>query len=145
MTNQEQSMQYSYGNKENIMKSLAEETKRQRAMYPEIFYKLEPFICSTCDAIDATGVMPTQEELDNITDGIYDDFNNMYPELADYMTASDRQNDTPEAVTTQFVYGGGYRSGRFRNYRRRGLGRDLISLLLLSRLFGRRRNQYPYY
>jgi hypothetical protein len=144
VTNREQSMQYSYGNEENIMKSLAEETKRQRAMYPEIFYKLEPFICSTCDAIDATGVMPTQEELDNITDGIYDDFRSMYPELADYMAASDRQSDMPEAVTTQFVYGG-YGPGRFRGFRRRGLARDLISLLLLSRLFGRRRYPFPYY
>lgn len=144
MTNQEQSMQYSYGNEANIMKSLAEETKRQRAMYPEIFYKLEPFICATCDSIDAAGVMPTQEELDNIADGIYEDFNNMYPDLAEYMAANNRQNDMQDAVPTQFVYGG-FRPGRFQRFRRRGLARDLISLLLLSRLFGRRRYPYPYY
>lgn len=136
---QELNMQYLSGNEGNIMNSLAEETRKQRSMYPEIFYKLEPFICSTCDAIDAIGIMPTQEELDKITDDIYEDFRNMHPDLAEYMSANDGRNDMQEAVPTQVFIGGGFRPGRFRGFRRRGLGRDLISLLLLSRLFGRRR------
>lgn len=124
---------------ENSAKSLVEETKKHRAMYPEIHYKLEPFISNTCDAIESSGVMPSQQDVDDITDGIYDDFCKMYPDMANYMKAND---DYDEAVTTQFVLGG-YGGGRRGGFRRRGIGRDLISALLLARLFGRR--PYPLY
>jgi hypothetical protein len=124
------------------MKSLIEEAKKHRAMYPEIHYKLEPFISNTCDAIESTGMMPSQDEMDDITDGIYDDFLKVNPDLANYMKANDN-DDMPEAVQTQFLFGG-YRPGRYGGFRRRGLGRDLISALLLARLFGRRNPYYPY-
>lgn len=127
---------------ESNVKSIIEETKKHRAMYPEIQYKLEPFISSTCDAIESSGVMPTEEEMDNITDGIFDDFCNTYPDMANYMKANDNDTDMPEAVPTQF-FGGGFRPGGFRRFRRRGLGRDLIRALLLARLFGRRR--FPFF
>jgi hypothetical protein len=150
MAQQELNMSYLPGNEGNMMniasnnavKSLAEETKQQRALYPEIHYKLEPFISSTCDAIESSGVMPTEEELDDITDGVFDDFCKVYPDMADYMRANDNENDLPEAVPTQ-IFGGGFRPGRFRRFRRRGLGRDLIRALILARLFGRRR--FPFF
>ena len=131
-------------------KSLTEETRKYRAMYPEIHYRLEPFISTTCDKIESSGVMPSQQELDDITDDIYDDFCAMYPDMADYMGANDRKDSMPEAVPAQVIIGG--RPGRYNPYRRRNLGRDLISSLLLSRIFGRRPYNpyyrpypYPYY
>ncbi len=128
------------------IKSLPEITKTQRALYPEVLYKLEPFIASTCDAIRSAGIMPNQQEIDDITDEILDDFLKMHPEMERYMNARDNENDMPEAVPAQ-VFPGGFRPGpgRFRRFRRRGLGRDLITFLLLQQLFGRRYPYLPYY
>ncbi len=74
-------------------KSLAEITKTQRALYPEVLYKLEPFISSTCDAIRSAGVMPNQQEIDDITDEVLDDFLKMHPDMERYMNANDNEND----------------------------------------------------
>ncbi len=140
---------YVPANRDNMMpaesnvKPFIEQTKKHGAVYPEIYYKLEPFISSTCDVIESSGVMPTEEEMDDITDVIFDDFCNTYPDMANYMKANDNDNDMPEAVPTQIFFGGGFRPGRFRRFRRRGLGRDLVRFLLLSRLFGRRR--FPFF
>jgi hypothetical protein len=139
-------MPYMQGNQSNLMpsenklRSIMDETKEHRAMYPELFYKLEPFISSTCDAIEMSGVMPTQQEMDNITDDILEEFCNTYPDMANYLRANenDNSNEMPEAIPTQF-FGGGFRPDRFRRFRRRGLARDIIRALLLTRLFGRRR------
>ena len=141
-------LQYLPSENENMMnapnmKSLVEETKKHRAMYPEIHYKLEPFISMTCDAIEATGMMPSQDEMDDITDGIYDDFCRMHPDMANYMKANENDNDPPEAVPTQMFLGRGFRPERFGGFRRRGIGRDLILALLLGRLF-RRRRRHPW-
>lgn len=131
---------------EATLKNPVEEARRHRAMFPDIYFKLEPFIASTCEAIESSGVMPTQQEMDSIIDEIFDDFCNMHPDMANYMRSNDSDNSLPEAVPTQVFFG---RPGRFRGFRRRGLGRDLIALLLLERLFRRRRpfhtfNPYPY-
>lgn len=144
---------YIPGNQNNMMpaesnvKSIIEETKKHRAMYPEIHYKLEPFISLTCDAIESSGVMPTEEEMDEITDGVFEDFCRVHPDMANYMKANENDDDMPEAVPTQIFGGGfrpgGFRPGGFRHFRRRGLGRDLIRALLLSQLFGRRR--FPFF
>ena len=152
MAHQEnESIAYMQGKQPNMVtyspstaRSLTEETRRQRALYPEIHYKLEPFISNTCDIIESSGVMPSQQELDEITDNIYDEFCQMYPDMENYMKANDSDNDMPEAIPAQFAYGGRYRPGRGR-FRRRGIGRDLISALLLARLFGGRRPYYPSY
>ncbi len=131
---------------ESNVKSIMDETREYRAMYPEIYYKLEPFLSTTCDIIESSGIMPTQQEMDDITDGIFEDFCNTYPDMANYMRANDNYDgdEMPEAVPTQ-IFGGGFRPGRFRRFRRRGLGRDLIRSLLLARLFGRRRPFFPFF
>lgn len=124
-------------------KSLVEETKTHRALYPELHFKLKPFISATCDAIDAAGKMPSQQELDDITDDIHDEFCKMHPDMANYMNAGDNGNDQPEAVQT-IIFDGFRRGGYGRGFRRRGLARDLIGGLLLSELLGRG-HRYPYY
>lgn len=104
------------------------------AAYPEIFYKLMPFIMLTVDLIFSSGMMPTQQQLDEITDGIFDDFCTMYPDMASYMGASDAVPAFAADMPFRGGYIGGYRpSNRFR---RGGLGRDLINVWLLSQLFG---------
>jgi hypothetical protein len=123
--------------------TLVAEAKKHRALYPEIHYKLKPFISVTCDAIQASGVNPSAEEMDEITDNIYEDFCKVHPEMENYMKAGTESNDTPEAVQTigfggRYGYGYGY---GYPGFRRRGLGRDLIGSLLLGELTGR---GYPY-
>jgi hypothetical protein len=126
------------------MKSLVEETKKHRAMYPEIHYKLHPFVCVTCDAIEATGRMPSQEEFDDITDNIYDEFCKMHPEMENYMKSGNKDDDPPEAVTAFDGFGRGIGRGFGFGPRRRGIGRDLVGALLLAELLGRRRSYFPY-
>lgn len=121
-----------------------------RSVYPEIYYKLTPFVSMTCDLIFSYNMMPTQEKLEEMSDGIYDDFCKMYPDMCDYMGKSADRSDDPAAFRSVFRDsgfggfrgdggfrgGGGYGSG-FGSFRRRGLGRDLIYGLLLSDLLGR--------
>ncbi len=110
------------------------------AVYPEIYYKLMPFIAMTVDLLFSYGMMPTQEQLEEVTDGIFDDFITMYPDMADYMGASGTMAafaaDPP--FRGEFMGGDEFRGG-FRpssRFRRGGLGRDLINVWLLSQLLG---------
>lgn len=102
-----------------------------RAMYPEVYYKLKPYISMACDMMDSYGIdVPTQQQADEMVDGIYDDFCRMYPDMADYMNQG---GNDPAGDPMPFRDGFRPRFG----FRRRGLGRDLISALLLAELFGR--------
>lgn len=104
-----------------------------RSVYPEVYYKLKPYISMACDLMDSYGiVVPTQQQVDDMVDGIYDDFCKMYPDMSGYMKRdeNDSAGDPPP-----------FRDG-FRpmfGFRRRGPGRDFIEALLLAELFGRGR------
>ena len=100
------------------------------ATYPEIYYKLMPFITMTVDLLFSYGMMPTQQQLEEVSDGIYDDFCTMYPDMASYMGASDAVPAFASDSSFRGGFGPGYR------FRRRGLGRDLIDVWLLSQLLG---------
>jgi hypothetical protein len=105
--------------------------------FPEIFYKIQPYIMMVCDQLDAFGsTMPSQEMLDNIVDSIYDDICKRDPNLAEYLRNQEAnpamQSAKPDADPPPY----GWR------FRRRGIPRDLIEILLLSELFGRRRRYY---
>lgn len=108
-----------------------------QVVYPEVFYKLQPYIIMVCDQMDTYGtLMPTQEMIEEITDNIYEDICRMFPDLADYIKTS----DSPQAQPVQGPFG----TGMFRRgFRRRGIVRDLIDILLLSEFYRRRRR--PYY
>ncbi len=123
--------------------NIQENAGNRNAMFPEIYYRLKPFISMACDMVNSSGITPTQQELDEMTDDIYDEFLRMYPDMAEYMqqNAENAGVDANEAVPT-IVIRGGFRPGfrRFGPFRRRGIGSDLISALLLSELIGHR---YP--
>lgn len=66
-----------------------------QAAYPEIFYKLQPYIMMMCDQMDSFGTaMPNQEMIEQMSDNIYEDLLRMYPDLADYVRSHD--NAMPE-------------------------------------------------
>lgn len=138
--------------KPNNMKAAANPVMKEavayRAMYPEVYFKLKPYIIMACDQMDAYGIaMPTQQQLDKMSDAIYDDACKMHPDMAEYMRSGEKKagvdddppDDPPPFMRDGFDFDRGFDFGRRRFFRRRGLGRDLISLLLLEELFGRRR------
>ena len=120
---------------------VTEEAMNYRTLYPEIYYKLIPYIIMACDVMDTYGTkVPTQQQVEQMADGIYDDVCKMYPDMADYMRKSEAMKDDPPGDPPFFP--GGFRGGRGGYIRRRGLGRDLIETLLLAELLGRRRYFY---
>lgn len=108
------------------------------AVYPEVYYKLRPFILMECDIINAYGIaVPSQQQIEQISDRIFEHACQMYPDMADYLRKYDAPQDDPS--DPPFPRGGFGRGFGFGGFRRRGLGRDLITALLLAELFGRRR------
>jgi hypothetical protein len=109
-------------------------------VYPEVFYKLQPYIMMACDRMDTYGsMMPTQEMVEQMSDGIYDNVSRMYPEMAEYANNYDKKMKDDQTVET-VLFGRGPFFGF--GFRRRGLFRDLIDILLLSELTRRRRYYY---
>lgn len=103
--------------------------------YPEIYYKLQPYIMLVSDSLASLGKNPTQDELDMISDSIYDDICRRDPDLKAYLEKYET-NDPPANDPPLSGFRGGSRPGF--GFRRRGLGRDFIDALLLASLFGRR-------
>lgn len=124
-------------------------TQNDPLVYPEIFYKLQPFIILACDQMDSQNLMnPTQDILDQISDGIHDDFCKMYPDLADYAKSNDNSDpsaddppDDPPPTRYSSPPGPPPPYRRRRRFRRRGMLRDLVDILLLSER-NRRRSNY---
>lgn len=107
--------------------------------YPEIYYRLMPYVLTIRDQLASAGVKPAQEALERISDAIYDDICRRDPDMRDYLSgaaAKDPPGDPPAR--------GGFFQGRqtFGGFRRRGIGRDFIDALLLAELFQNR--YYPY-
>ena len=111
-----------------------------RIVYPEVFYKVQPFIMNVCDQMDAYNyMMPTQEMMERMSDGIHDDLCHMYPDMARY-DSNDESNQNAEQSVADVISGGPF---FFRpNFRRRGLLRDLVEILLFSEFQRRRRRNY---
>ena len=110
--------------------SMAKPMMEYQTMYPEIFYKLQPYVMMVCDQMDYSSIMPNMEMVQNMTDNIFDDVCRMYPDLVEYV----RNNENDEAAIPTFNH-----NPDRRRFRRRGLFRDIIDILILSELFGRRR------
>ncbi|MEL7656864.1 MAG: hypothetical protein AAGU75_13265 [Bacillota bacterium] len=106
--------------------------------YPEVYYKIQPFVMTTCDQIDTHNrAMISQEMFDQMSDGIYTNVCMMYPDLAEYANCQDMSSYVETERFRDFD-----RGRRFfprRRFRRRGLFRDFIELLLLNELFRRGR------
>jgi hypothetical protein len=105
-----------------------------KIVYPEIFYKIQPFVMVYCDQMDGYGdKIPPQEVIDQMTEMIHNDVCRIYPDIAEYAREYDRTNTDSEIVDAINGFFGG------RRFRRRGLLRDIIGILLISELFRRRR------
>lgn len=123
--------------------------KAFQLVYPDIYYKLQPYIMMVCDQMDAYNApIPTQEMIENMTDSIFDDVVRMFPDVAEYVREYEKQmpsNTTEENIApvqidlTRRGDRDRDRDRRDPRFRRRGLFRDLIDILFLTELLRRRR------
>ena len=116
-------------------------TMAYKLIYPEIYYKLQPYIMVVCDQMDIYNV-PTQEMVESMTDAIYDDVfacSLILPNTSGNM----RQRGTRNNTTRRYYCSSGsckiQRQNKVPRFRRRGLFKDLIDILLLTELLRRRR------
>lgn len=130
-----QNAPYSMGEQMPANSMHAGQALTYQAIYPEIYYKLKPFIEIARDLIFASGMdMPTQNQMEEMADGIYDDFCKMHPDMENYMGKMENQPNTRSDPPDPPYYGG-FRPSM--GFRRRGLGRDFIQAMLLGELLGR--------
>lgn len=104
-----------------------------RMSYPEVYYKLQPFVFAMCDQMGGY-MMPTQDMVDQMSDDIYMDVTTMYPDMAEYA----REYEVGASVETS-QFGRDFDRGNRGRFRRRGVFRDVIDILLLNELFRRGR------
>ena len=95
-------------------------------LYPDIYYKVYPYVSQVCDRMDTPyTVYPSEELLETMVDECYDMCVGDIPELEEYAQM---------ALNGEDVEGQQVR-------RRRPLLRDLIAIILLTELFRRRRRR----
>ncbi len=111
------------------------------SVYPEIYYKLQPYINMIIDQLDMQygESAPNPEMMDRISESIYNDILEMYPDIAEYAKQYEKKDKNEETIADVIM-----RAPRFyrRAFRRRGLLRDLIDILFLSEFHRRRRRFY---
>ncbi len=110
-------------------------------VYPEVYYKVMPFVMMACDELDVNGYeMLSPEMIMETADRICDDVLRMYPDLAQQVQYDGM---TYEAASAYDMLGSNVESQQF--YRRRNIFRDLVTIILLNELFGRRRRRRFFY
>jgi hypothetical protein len=108
-------------------------------VYPELFYKLQPFIMMACDQMESYSfgtMIPTQDMIEQFSDNIHEAVCRMYPDIADYAESADRKSNGELPVIAGLGQGMFDRNYDMfsRRFRRRGILRDLIGILLISDL-----------
>jgi hypothetical protein len=111
-----------------------EENRNYQCIYPDVYYKVQPFAMMACDELDACSYgMPTCDEVRQISDRICEDACRVHPELLDQ---DHYQGMSYEAAAAYSVPGSFVES---QQWRRGGFFRDLVDIILLNELFRRRR------
>ncbi len=125
----------------NGMPTLDDLAGGNAAVYPEVYYKLQPHILEACDRMDAYDVPPVREIMDSVADNVESNVMKSNPEVG--ALADNGGSPMPEArEAVSYGYGPGYGRRRDSGFRSRSFLRDLIEILLLQETYRRRR--YPY-
>jgi hypothetical protein len=116
------------------------EEMNYQCLYPEVYYKVQPFVMMACDEMDAYNMgMPSYDMFRQISDQIYDDVLRMHPDLMEDEVEEEYMEMSHEAAVAYNIADGFAESQRFRRRRRHRFFRDLIDILLLTEFFRRRR------
>jgi hypothetical protein len=115
---------------------MQEEKMYYQCIYPEIYYKVQPFAMMACDEMDACNCgMPDQDMVRQISDHIYEDVCRVHPDLAE---ENQYHGMSVEAAAAYNMPG----FVEAQQWRRGGFFRDLIDIILLNELFRRRRRYW---
>lgn len=113
-----------------------EENMNYQCIYPDVYFKVQPFVMMACDEMDACNCgMPTHETVLQISDQICDDVYRMHPDL---VGGDQYQEMSYEAAAAYGVPGNLVEAQQWR--RGGGFFRDLVTIILLNEFFRRRRH-----
>ena len=120
----------SYGHLYSHMQPALVEDMACYMMYPNIYYRLYPYVSSACDKMDNPYVMyPPQELVEKMVDECYDKCLSEMPDLEEYAKCQSAEASGEDDVEAQKT--------------RTPILRDLIAILLLTELFRKRRHFNP--
>ena len=115
-----------------------EENINYQCIYPDVYYKVQPFVMMACDEMDASNCdMPNHDTVRQMSDQIYDDVCRVHPDLAE---RDQYQGMSYEAATAFNMPGSIVEAQQWR--RGGGFFNDLIDIILLNEFFGRRRRRW---
>jgi hypothetical protein len=119
-------------NKQNAL--VPEQADELESLYPEIYWDVYPLIADVADKMVAGNYNPTPNAMNTIVDNIIKNGGLWYEDDDD-----DHYGMNAEAVPVQFGFGGLPFIRRRRRHHTRNSLRDIVRILLLRELFGRRR------
>ncbi|MBN7772455.1 hypothetical protein [Clostridium aminobutyricum] len=101
-------------------------------VYPEVYYKVQPFVMFACDQMQNCGNGINQKILDQVGENIYTNVCVMHPDIEEYANSCQPQKYSIRALEhdVEIQSNGGL-------FRRRGLFQDFVDLLLLNELVRR--------
>lgn len=103
-------------------------------LYPEIYYKVEPYILSACDEMTSFGSdMPAKKAISAMSERVYAQIMEAYPELRVFETQS------AGAGSVEGTAGKNTAGDKVAAARRNSLLGDFLDVLLIYELIGRRR------
>ncbi|NLC44533.1 MAG: hypothetical protein GX783_09665 [Clostridiales bacterium] len=115
-----------YGHMYQSMEPCINNGMVQTIMYPDIYYRIYPYVQRTCDRMDNPYMhYPSEAQVESMVDDCYDTCIMGMPDLEHYADLRTNEVDTKQI-------------------RRRPLLRDLIAIILITELFRRRENPYGY-
>ncbi len=114
-----------------------EENVSFECIYPDVYYKVQPFAMMACDEMDACNCgMPTRDMVRQMSDQIYEDACRVHPDLAE------RDNYLGMSYEAAAAFNMPGSTVETQQWRRGGFFRDLIDIILLNELFRRRRRYW---
>lgn len=117
---------------------ISAQVDEMESLYPEIYREVYPLVSDVADKMIAGGYNPTPDAISAIVDNIIKNSGLWYEDEDD-----ERFGMEPEVVPVQFGFGRMPLRRRRRRHHNRDTLRDVIRILLLRELLGRR-NGFPH-
>lgn len=119
---------------------MQDEKMYYQCVYPKIYYKIQPFAMMACDEMDARDYgMPDHDMVRQICDRIYEDVCRIHPDLAelDHYRGMSYEAAAAYDMSDSLV--------EAQQWHRGGFFQDLVTIIFLNELFGRRRRRRRYW
>lgn len=111
-----------------------EQSMMYQRIYPDVYYKVQPFVMMACDQMDADDYgMPSPELIRHTSDQIYMDVCGVHPDLAEREHYHEMSKEAASAYHME------ERAVASQQFGSGGFFEDLITIMLLNEVFRRRR------